>query len=471
MSSFEGSKAPRDFHFDLHHPQVLLSQVVCEGHVEVDHEPQRFGFERLQPFEQIVAGALFDAPARVGFRLQLGQLAMEGQTEANSGPIALDERREGLGRERRGAGLARRVDGGVGVQKHGAHEFGPGLVVELDESLQFAQDMRVAEGVIDRVHSAIRQEVVVHDDASLQIAWDVATLFARAIEGEGQARCGVQPMQLAGNPIAGFVEMANSGFGHAPANGLVDLAQLSRLLAHPGHEAGGTDQRRAEQIAQRLRGAILGDELLDVEIDRRRLDALAILSRRDDALGKGRSCFATAVRATMDRGAVFRHLDHALGKIERLPPFRADCRTRVEPGATMAAHGCGVLDNPIGDGDLAKRIASVAFLTAARFARARAQAAKNARLLLQSVARRRLRAIATVQPQPPPKLGVLGTKRFDLALQGSNQLFDFGRKTHSTFESQNARFVPLYLSTPTDFPPPVTFLTHTAWELPQMKIS
>ena len=75
--------------------------------------------------------------------------------------------------------------------------------------------------------------------------------------------------------------MANPGLGDALADGLVDLAQLSRLLAHPGDEAGRTDPRRAEQIAQRLRGAILGDQLLDVEIDRRGLDALAILGRRN----------------------------------------------------------------------------------------------------------------------------------------------------------------------------------------------
>jgi hypothetical protein len=84
----------------------------------------------------------------------------------------------------------------------------------------------------------------------------------------------------------------------------------------------------------------------------------------------------------MDRSAVFGHLDPALGKVEHLPFFRADHRTRVEPSATMAAERGGVLDDPVGVGDLAKRIAPVALLTAARFARARAQAAKNARLLL-----------------------------------------------------------------------------------------
>ena len=55
----------------------------------------------------------------------------------------------------------------------------------------------------------------------------------------------------------------------------------SRLLFHPSPDAGRTDQRRAEQVAQRLRGAIFGDELLDVEMDGRGLDALALLGWRD----------------------------------------------------------------------------------------------------------------------------------------------------------------------------------------------
>ena len=70
----------------------------------------------------------------------------------------------------------------------------------------------------------------------------------------------------------------------------------------------------------------------------------------------------------MDRCAVFGHLDHAFGKVEHLPLFRPNHRTRVEPGATMATDGGGVLDDPVGVGDLAKRIAPVALLTAARFA-------------------------------------------------------------------------------------------------------
>ena len=42
-----------------------------------------------------------------------------------------------------------------------------------------------------------------------------------------------------------FVEVANRGLGHAPADGLA-VGRPFRFLSHPGDEAGRTDQRRAE---------------------------------------------------------------------------------------------------------------------------------------------------------------------------------------------------------------------------------
>jgi hypothetical protein len=174
--------------------------------------------EGFQSLQQVVAGAVLRTPARVGFRLQFGQLAMEGEAEPDRGPIALEEGVEFSGRERRRARLARFVHREVGRKQHVAHVFGPGLVIELDQALEFAQDMGVADGVIDRVEPAVRQEVVVHDDASVQIFRDRAAFFDGAIEGEGQARGRVQPLQFAGDAKPRFVEMANLRFGHPDAD-------------------------------------------------------------------------------------------------------------------------------------------------------------------------------------------------------------------------------------------------------------
>ena len=79
--------------------------------------------------------------------------------------------------------------------------------------------------------------------------------------------------------------MANLHFAHALADTRIDLPQVFCLLSNRGHDAGRANQWRAEKIAQSLRGPILGYELLDIEIDRRGPDALAILSGRDHPWG------------------------------------------------------------------------------------------------------------------------------------------------------------------------------------------
>src|SRR6266403_3777632 len=256
--------------------------------------------------------------------------------------------------------------------------------------------MGVAEGVVDRVEPTIRQEVVMHDHAPLQILRDRAALFTGAIEGEGQARRRVQPLQLAGNAKPRFVEMAHLHFGHAVADARIDLPQVFSLVSNPGHDAGRADQRRVEKIAQSLRGPIFGNELLDIEIDRRGPDALAILSGRNHSLGKRRLRLAAAMWAAVDRGLMFRNNERALGTVEHLALLDPDRRLWFERRAAMAAGARLVPNHMIRISDLPQRAALVALLPAARLARAASQAARDTRLLLQPVARRRLGTVRTV---------------------------------------------------------------------------
>jgi len=79
----------------------------------------------------------------------------------------------------------------------------------------------------------------------------------------------------------------------------------------------------------------------------------------------------------------------------------------------------------------------MALLPAARLARAAAQAARDTRLLLQPIARRRLGTVRTVLSQLSTKIGDFSLKRRDLALQRSDQLLDFGGKTHPTLDSES----------------------------------
>src|ERR1700681_4371221 len=154
-----------------------------------------------------------------------------------------------------------------------------------------------------------------------------------------------------------------------------------------------------------LRGPILGNELLDIEIDRRDPDALAILSGRDHSLGKRRLRLAAAMRAAVDRSLMFRNHERALGKVEHLALLDPDRRLRFERRTAMAAGARLVLNHMIGIGDLTQRAALVALLPAACLARATSQAARDTRLPLQPVARRRLGTVRTVPSQLSTKIG------------------------------------------------------------------
>ena len=231
--------------------------------------------------------------------------------------------------------------------------------------------------------------------------------------------------------------MANSGLGDAFADGLIDIAQRLRFLSHPSDDAGRTDQRRAEQIAQRSRGSILGDQLLDVQIDRRRLDALAILGRRDHAFGKRRLGHASAMQATVDRGPMFRDQQRALGDIEHLALLDPDRPLRIQRQTATPTQAGLMQNNRVGVAHLPQRAAPVALLTAARLARATAQADGEPGLLLQPIAGRRLGAIRTIEAQSTPKLRILGFKHRKTSLKRRYQFHDFGRKHHTAIDSDS----------------------------------
>jgi hypothetical protein len=205
--------------------------------------------------------------------------------------------------------------------------------------------------------------------------------------------------------------------------------------------------------------------LLDIEIDRRRLDALAILHGRHHAIGKRRLRLALAIFAAVNRGLMFGDHERALGKIEHLALLDPGRRLRIEGRTAVTAGARLVPNHAIGIGDLPQRAALVARLAAARLARSAAQAAGVARLFLQSVARRRLGTVRTVLPQLPPKVRHFSPKRHYLAPQRSDQLLDFDRKNHPTLESNSILPVTKNRSDKHLFYPTVAIRTHPAWEL------
>jgi hypothetical protein len=162
----------------------------------------------------------------------------------------------------------------------------------------------------------------------------------------------------------------------------------------------------------------------------------------------------------MDRRAVLGHDPRPLGKIEDLALLLADLRIRREPRLAMRALLGRVLDDEVGLGDLTQRIAAMPLLASTPLARARAQAAQHATLLLQPVARGRFRAVGAIQVQPPPKLGVVRLQRLDPAHQSGDNLFDFRRNNHPTLESEIDAPVSKNRNAPHNQLPRVAFPTH-----------
>src|SRR5271165_4338131 len=262
----------------------------------------------------------------------------------------------------------------------------------------------------------------------------------------------MQPLQLAGDAKARFVKMANLRLGHALADELVDLLQLLRLLSDPGDDAGRTDQRRAEEIAQRLRGPILGDELLDIEIDRRRLDALAILGGRDHAIGKRRLGHAAAIFAAVNRGLMLGDHERALDKIEHLALLDLRGPPRIERRTAMAACARLVPNRAIGIGDLQQKCRP-------RGRSGRRSPCPSGRAgcpgCEASSSTRRSKGAWNCSSCPAPTGGEVrhfSLKRRNPPLQRGDQLFDFGRENHPTLDSD---------SQPVDYANPPTKLLST----------
>ena len=73
------SETAGDFHFDLHHPNVPLGQIVGEGDGEVIEETQDIAFELVQPDQEIVPGAARRPSARADLSGERRLVSMEGK--------------------------------------------------------------------------------------------------------------------------------------------------------------------------------------------------------------------------------------------------------------------------------------------------------------------------------------------------------------------------------------------------------
>ena len=264
----------------------------------------------------------------------------------------------------------------------------------------------------------------------------VAPFGRNAVKREtGGCDC-MEPLRPPSHPKAGFVEAAYARPQEKRANPGGDGQEGLGAAPRPLRDARRREALYAEKIGEGLRRAVLRDQLLRMQIDRRRLETLAILRRPAHPFGKSRPRPAAAGGASVDKAPMLGDLDQPFRQVEHLTPLHADRHGRTQVRAAMTAGVGFVRHNPVGLGNLPQGLAFMALLTAARPAR---PFAKAHRLLSQPVARRGLRTRRAVQAKPAPKLRILSPQRFQLALKRRNQERYFRRKNHLSKESHSPR--------------------------------
>ena len=135
---------------------------------------------------------------------------------------------------------------------------------------------------------------------------------------EGGIADRVQPMQLAGDTKSSLVQMPNAAFRKPGENVFNHEAHLIRRTARPVGHAGCTQAGGPKKVAQKLADPILGYQLLNIAIDRRRPHARAILHMRGHAIGKASRRHGATMVATINCSLMLGDLQAWRGQVEHL---------------------------------------------------------------------------------------------------------------------------------------------------------
>jgi hypothetical protein len=164
-------------------------------------------------------------------------------------------------------------------------------------------------------------------------------------------------------------------------------------------------QLHLEEVRHQGGKTLLGQQLVVQKVQHERSDPRAILHRRSDAIRERRA----GPRAAVDAVAIVRTMfgdDEGVrfGQIEHLTGVVTDARFRLEAPAARRAGRRVMVHDDIGVCDLPQGLPFVTLLPA-RFPARTFPQAPHPRRLLQPIARRRLAAIRTVQPEPALEFG------------------------------------------------------------------
>ncbi len=224
--------------------------------------------------------------------------------------------------------------------------------------------MGVAQRVPDGRQPVIGREMIVDDDAPRR-PWANAALADTDTRSAPRSRRW-KPLALPATRKPVSSRWRTAAWATSAAIRAATAPEFLGLPLAPGDDAVGTKPRRAEQVGHRLRHSVLGNELLHIEIDRRRPHARAILSRRDHPLRETRRGLAAAAGAAIDHRLMFGDLQSRLGQIKHLPLLGSRDHRPRQPAQAMATGLRLVPLDHIGRGHRLQRAAGVARLPAAR---------------------------------------------------------------------------------------------------------
>ena len=234
--------------------------LLVKGTVGIVKEAQRVLFARREAQEEIVSGsarraaAPFAASLRGGARQwRLG--LMEDQPFGENGVVTTLETFDEP-RLQSNAPFSRSVRGVTGAAQQPLHLARPLFFLDLDESLQLAQVMGIAQGMQHALHRVIGLPVIVNDDAG-DIRQQTAALSADAIEGQQSGGRHMQPLRLAADAKPRLVHVFHRRVRHQIAHRLGKTLQaFGASPAHSRDRRGG--HLDTEEIGHQCGQAVLG---------------------------------------------------------------------------------------------------------------------------------------------------------------------------------------------------------------------
>jgi len=138
------------------------------------------------------------------------------------------------------------------------------------------------------------------------------------VGGEEIGTADMQPVPGVAHPHAGFIDMENLCILQEVSGSAFDLSQVSRARAGDCNH-GRRTQRVPKEVKNHLRGSFIGKQLVDAEVDRKRLQVAAILHvvcHLGRKLGRMRT---PTMGAPFVFCTVFGHDNPGMGYIKNLP--------------------------------------------------------------------------------------------------------------------------------------------------------